>query len=482
MQGTGSDFLVWVIGALLLGGVLGSVLGYGLRWLQTRSVERTAAQAQQQAQQQIQIRAQSEIDCLTQQMTHLQSTLGQREAALETTRQQLMEREKALAALSATHHEKMAAQTALQQSLEEAGAHLRMQFQNLANQILEEKGRSLSHSSHTALDALLAPLREQLQGFARRVNEVHTEAVKSQSTLGAQIRQVLDVGLAMSAQAHNLTQALKGEKKTLGNWGEIQLEQTLQAAGLVSGTHYQAQVTLEDETRGKHRPDFVVKLPDDKCLILDSKASLVDYDRAVAAQTDDERKQALDAHVRALRQHVEELARKDYAALIGVKSPDFVLMFLPLEAAWLAALQHQPDLFDHGWQRQVVMVSHTTLLPVLKTVANVWRYARSNEQAHHLSALAGDVYNKIVDVAGHLKKLGNNLQTVSNQYNTTVTALAGRQGLYGKAQRFVDLSVKASKPMPDLAALETDLHTNRLEHIETGDILPLAAAEMSDDE
>jgi len=437
----GSGFFGWLFGALLAGGLI----GYCVRVWQTRGLERTAAQA------------------LNPQLAQLQTTLAEREQTLTTTRQQLLECEKALAALSATHAEKMAAQATLQQSLQQTGEHLRMQFQNLANQILEEKGRSLSLSSHAALDALLTPLREQLQGFARRVNEVHDASVKGQSTLGAEIRQMLDVGLKMSAQANNLASALKGEKKTLGNWGEIQLEQTLQAAGLVSGAHYQAQATLTDADRKQHRPDFIVKLPDDKCLILDSKVSLVDYDRAVAAQDDDARKQALDAHVKALRQHVDDLAKKDYAALAGVKSPDFVLMFLPIEAAYIAALQHQPDLFDYGWQRQVVMVSHTTLMPILKTVATVWRFARSNEQAHQLSALAGDVYNKMVEVAERLKRLGNTLNTVSNQYNDTVTALTGRQGLHGKAQRFVDLSVKAGKPMPDIAPLEAAVPHQRLD-------------------
>jgi len=442
----------WIFGALLAGGLI----GYCVRFWQTRGLEHSAAQVQ----------------TLNQQLAQLQTTLSEREQTLTTTQQQLLEREKALAALTATHTEKMAAQTAahsaLQQSLAQTGEHLRMQFQNLANQILEEKGRSLSLTSHAALDALLTPLREQLQGFARRVNEVHDASVKGQSTLGAEIRQMLDVGLKMSTQANNLASALKGEKKTLGNWGEIQLEQTLQAAGLVSGAHYQTQVTLTDEVRKQHRPDFIVKLPDDKCLILDSKVSLVDYDRAVAASDDETRKQALDAHVKALSQHVDDLAKKDYAALAGVKSPDFVLMFLPVEAAYIAALQHQPELFDYGWQRQVIMVSHTTLMPILKTVATVWRFARSNEQAHQLSAMAGEVYNKMVEVAERLKKLGNTLQTVNNQYNDTVTALVGRQGLHGKAQRFSELSVKAGKPMPEIAPLEADAHYSRL------DILPLA--------
>jgi len=460
MQDSTITLMGSIFGALLAGGLI----GYLLRLWQNRELTHRAMQAQ------------SQVHSLSQQLSHLQTTLAERENMLTDTRQQLLECEKALAALNATHHEKMAAQTALQQSLDQAGEQLRMQFQNLANQILEEKGRSLSQHHHTALDALLAPLREQLQGFAQRVNEVHTESVKGQSALGAEIRQVREVGLKMSADAHNLTRALKNEKKTLGNWGEFQLEHSLQAAGLMPEEHYQSQASLRDEGGTLHRPDFIVKLPDDKCLVLDSKVSLVDFARAVATELESERQQALDAHVKAIRNHIDDLASKDYARLLGVKSPDFVLMFLPVESAYLAALQHQPQLFDYGYQRQVVMVSHTTLLPILKTVANVWRLARSNEHAHQLSTLASDVYAKMVEVAERLKKLGNTLQAASNQYNDTVTALAGRQGLYGKAQRFTELSVKTSKHMPDFTPLDIDLHKDRLNIIQP-DTTPISTQE-----
>jgi DNA recombination protein RmuC len=205
-----------------------------------------------------------------------------------------------------------------------------------------------------------------------------------------------------------------------------------------------------------------VKLPDDKHMVIDSKVSLVDYDRAVAADTDDDMKAALDAHVRAVRNHIDDLGRKDYSNLVGMRSPSFVLMFMPIEPAYMAALKHNRDLFDYGYQRNVVLVSHTTLMPILKTVANLWMVAQSNERAHELSARAGDIYNQIVVVAERLRRLGGTLDTVSRHYNETVTALAGQQGLYGKASRFNELSSKANKTMPDLEPLHADFESERL--------------------
>ncbi len=452
----------WLIALLLV--AAGLLVGYlGKAWL-ARGRLQSEREQRDESEREL-ARSQFESQGLRERLEEARDALQSRELALQSLSQRFSALEKDHAALTATHTEKMAGQAALQQALEQTGVRLRAEFQNLANQILEEKGRSLAQSSHVALDAMLQPFREQIQGFQQRVNEVHAESLKGHATLGAEIRQVLEIGLKMSAEANTLAGALKGEKKTLGNWGEIQLEQTLQAAGLMPGDHYQTQVRLRDEAGAVFLPDFIVKLPDGKHLVLDSKVSLVDYERAVAASTPEARQAALDAHVKAIRNHMVDLSRKDYTQLIGLKSPDFVLMFLPIEAAYMAALQHQPDLFNHGYQRHVVLVSHTTLMPILKTVANLWRMARSNEQAHKLGELAGDVYNQVVVVAEHLKKLGDTLGAASNHYNRTVTALAGRQGLYGKAQRFTELSVKASKNMPEMTPLEVDLHQERLEVI-----------------
>jgi DNA recombination protein RmuC len=370
-----------------------------------------------------------------------------------------------LARLSAVHAEKLSSFHEMKANFEQSRQQLKVEFQNLANQILEEKGKTLAHNSQASLDAVLKPLRDQIDGFQRRINQVHDDTLRGNVSLGAEIKRVLEAGLRISSEANTLASALKGDKKTTGGWGEVQLERSLQLAGLVQGAHYEGQPRFRDEQGAQRQPDFIVKLPDDKQLVIDSKVSLVDYERAVAAENDDDRKAALDAHVRAVRNHIDDLCRKDYSNLVGMHSPSFVLMFMPIEPAYIEALKHNRDLFDYGYQRNVVLVSHTTLMPILKTVANLWMVTQSNEQAHELSARAGDIYNQIVVVAERLKRLGGTLDTVSRHYNETVTALAGQQGLYGKASRFNELSSKANKTMPSLEPLHADFEAERLELI-----------------
>lgn len=350
-----------------------------------------------------------------------------------------------------------------QQNFEQSKQQLGVEFQNLANRILDEKSRSFSQSNQTALETLLKPFREQIEGFQKRVNEIHSESVKGNAGLEAEIKKVLEIGLNMSQEASNLTSALKGEKKTLGNWGEVQLERALQLAGLEENVHYRAQAHFKDEQGGRNYPDFVLNLPDEKHLIIDSKMSLVAYESAVNSEDDFERERLLKEHISALKTHINDLHKKDYSNLIGMRSPNFVLMFIAVEPAYIEALKSDPALFNYGYERNVIMVSHTTLMPILRTVANLWRIERGNAEAKEIAEKAGEIYNQICLVAERLSKLGNTLSTVSNQYNSTVTALVGQQGLVGKVERFKTLSAKANKTMPDVELLNNQVDLARLE-------------------
>ncbi len=348
------------------------------------------------------------------------------------------------------------------QLLNENRDNLKREFENLANKIFEDKGKSFTSTSRESLEALLKPFREQITGFQNRINEVHSESLKGNTSLESEIKKVLEIGLQMNDQASNLTLALKGDKKTTGNWGEAQLERTLELAGLQNGDHYEAQAAFRDEEGKRKLPDFVIKLPDGKNLVIDSKVSLVDYDRAIAAETEAVRTEALNAHAQAVRQHIDDLAGKDYANLPNLGSPDFVLMFMPVEPAYIEAMKHNRELFNYGYNKGVVMVSHTTLMPILRTVANLWMVERSNNEAREISTRAGDIYNQVCTVAERLNRLGDTLQAASNHYNNTVTALVGKQGLHGKVERFQRLSAKASKELPPLEPVHLDLESDRL--------------------
>ena len=365
--------------------------------------------------------------------------------------------------LHTEHRERQGQHEQQVQLLNETRENLKKEFENLAHKIFEDKGKSFTATSKDSLEALLKPFREQISGFQSRINEVHQESVKGNTALEKEIHKVLDVGLEMNSQASNLTTALKGDKKTAGNWGEAQLERTLELAGLQSGEHYEAQSSFRDE-RGKLKlPDFLIKLPDGKDLVIDSKVSLVDYDRAIGADTDEQREEALNAHAQAVRNHIDDLASKDYVNLPGIGSPDFVLMFMPVEPAYIEAMKHNKELFNYGYKKGVVMVSHTTLMPILRTVANLWMIDKSNKEAREISTKAGDIYNQVCLVAERLNKLGNTLKAANNHYNDTVKGLVGKQGLHGKVERFQQLSTRANKEMTTLEPIHADIENDRID-------------------
>ncbi|MGJ8525159.1 Chromosome partition protein Smc [Halomonadaceae bacterium LMG 33818] len=347
------------------------------------------------------------------------------------------------------------------QQLGDSRQSLTKEFENLANRIFEEKGKTFSQASQSSLDHLLKPFREQIEGFQKRVNEVHDASLRGNTNLNAEIRKVLDIGMKMSKEANNLTSALKGDSQQRGAWGEAQLRRTLEMSGLMEDAHYEVQSAFRDAEGKQKQTDYLIKLPDGKHIIIDSKVSLNAYDRVVSAETPEAYNLALNEHVRAVRRHIDDLASKDYTSVVG-RSPNFVLMFMSIEPAYIEALKNNRDLFEYGYKKNIVLVSHTTLIPILRTVSNLWMIENSNAEAREISEKAGDIYNSVCTVAERLSKLGGTLNTVSNHYNSTVKALAGQQGLYGKVDRFSQLSSRASKTLPVMEASHVDFETERL--------------------
>ena len=375
--------------------------------------------------------------------------LGRVQLELQAISQQLLEtcgREEGLKATLALKDSQQVEKTAL---LEEAKKALRLEFEKTAQTLVSQGERSLSSRNQESLDQLLKPLSQKIDGFQSRVNQVHTDLTGQNAALKTQIKQLHEVGQDMSSEANNLTKALKGDKKLVGNWGEEQLERTLELAGLRRGEHFEAQQAFKGEDGQRLLPDFVVYLPQKKHVVIDSKVSLVDYERAFSAEDDATRTLALTAHAGAVKRHIDQLSCKDYANLAGLQSPDFVLMFMPVEPAYIEIMRTHRDLFNYGYRKNVILVSHTTLMPILRTVANLWMVERSNKEAREISDRAGDIFNAVCLVAERMEGVGASLSQTTKRYNEVVTSLVGRQGLHGKVDRFQSLSTRVSKSFPE---------------------------------
>ena len=402
--------------------------------------------------------------------------LGDEQLNSRDLRERLHSAEKTIQALEIEHQKDREFNEKRLQQFEESKRQLKIEFENLAGKILDQKAKVLGENSRSSIDSLLKPFREQIEGFQKRVNDVHTESVKGNAALESEIKKVLDIGLKMGKDADNLTSALKGDSQQRGGWGEAQLERTLEMSGLVAGTHFEKQASFKDADGRRKQTDYLINVPGGKQMIIDSKVSLVAYDRVVAADSPESQAAALNEHANAVKRHIDDLSSKDYTNLIGVRSPSFVLMFMPIEPAYIEALKYEKDLFSYGYDKNIVLVSHTTLIPILRTVANLWMMERSNTEAREISEKAGDVYNQVCEVAIRLQKLGGSLSAATNHYNDTLTSIAGRQGLHGKVERFSQLSSKVSKTMPTLEPINKDLEHERLAMI----IEPLEAIEQDE--
>ena len=416
-------------------------------------------------------RQRAELDARQQEAVHhltAASLADERCTKLESERTALQEQvsdlKAQLSAQAATLSERESHHQSQVKWAEESRMTLRTELEVIGQKLLSSSGKALETTNQKSLDSLLKPLAEKIDQFQSRVNQVHTDMVRNSASLSEQIKHLESVGVSMSGEAQNLTRALKGDKKLVGNWGEAQVEKTLELAGLRRGEHFDAQVAVKDERGDRHLPDFIIRLPEGKNLVIDSKVSLVDYERAVTAESDADRTTALDAHAKAVRHHIDALSAKDYANLPGMDSPDFVLMFMPVEPAYIEVMRSHRELFNHGYQKNVILVSHTTLMPILRTVANLWMIEHSNREAREISERAGDIYNTVCLLGERLLSLGTSISTTANKYNDAVKAVQGKQGLLGKVSRFQSLSQRANKSFPDaLSPIEPEVEAIRLE-------------------
>ncbi|NQZ48658.1 MAG: DNA recombination protein RmuC [Moritella sp.] len=326
---------------------------------------------------------------------------------------------------------------------------LQQQFENLANKIFDSKTDNFKELNKSSVELLLSPLKTQLEGFKQQIQDVYSNEAKERHSLQSEVARLQQVYQLMSSETANLTKALKGDNKQQGNWGEVILARILSESGLREGHEYDVQVSLNNEHGKRFQPDVIVHLPQDKDVIVDSKVSLTAYERYFNAEDEITRKQALQEHVASVRSHIRELGRKDYHLLQGLKTLDYVLMFVAVEPAFLAALQADPSLMKFALDNNIMLVSPTNLLIALRTIDNLWRYERQNQNAQLIAERAGKIYEKLRLFSHDMQDMGVALDKAQDSYDSAMKRLAtGKGNLIKQAQQFVELGVEVKKPLP----------------------------------
>jgi DNA recombination protein RmuC len=332
------------------------------------------------------------------------------------------------------------------QELETVRERFNLEFREIAGNLLEEKSKKFTDSNRENIDQILKPLREKLAEFEQKVESTHKEGLLNNEALKQQLLSLKELNSQMSRDAINLTRALKGENKTQGNWGEFILESVLEKSGLMKDREYFVQVSLTDEDGNRLQPDVVVQLPEEKSIVIDSKVSLNAYERLSSAETDAEIDQARKEHLLSVRNHLKGLSGKNYQKLHGVKSLDFVLLFIPIEPAFAAAMQADSSIFQEAFDKNIVIVSPTTLLATLRTIASIWRQEHQNRNALDIARKGGDMYDKFAAFAEDLVRLGTQMDTSKKTYDEAMKKLStGTGNLVKRAADLKKLGVHSGK-------------------------------------
>jgi DNA recombination protein RmuC len=334
--------------------------------------------------------------------------------------------------------------------LEELQKKFTVEFENLAVKILKENSLEFTNLNQKNISDILNPLKEKIEKFEKKVEETYEKGYKEQNELRLAIKNLHDLNIRISEEANNLTRALKSDSKKMGNWGELILDRMLEQSGLTKDKEYYTQFTDKSEDGTILRPDVVVRLPENKHIIIDSKVSLIAYDRFVNTNDEAEREKFQKLHNDSVREHVKNLSDKNYSAAKSLDTPDFVLLFMPLESAFSLAIQYDPELFNFAWQRRIVIVSPTTLLATLKTVESIWKHEKQTQNALEIARQGNNLYDKFVNFINDLEKIGTQINSLQNTYQDAHKKLtSGKGNLIRQAERLKELGVKTEKSLSD---------------------------------
>jgi len=431
--------LLWIIFAVLMGGAMAALVLY-FRYRRRDSSARV------------------EVASLLRDKQHLEQTVESLQLDVSDLRQQnltLSGDNSVLAVRLESATRQGQEQIAL---LEQTRSSLGKEFENLANRIFDNKQASFSRTSREALDSTVAPLRKDLADFRKKVEDVYDKESAERNRLEGKIGELQQQTQQIGQDAIKLANALKGDNKFQGNWGELILERLLEESGLRKGREYQTQVALQDEEGRRRNPDVIIHLPDQRDIVIDAKVSLKDYECFCSSDDDLQREQSLKAHIASLRGHVTGLNRKAYEQLEGINTLDFVLIFIPVEAAFMLAIEHDHQLFSYAYDKGIILVSPSTLLATLRTIHNIWRYADQNLNAEKIAAQAGGLYDQFVLLAEGLEDIGKHLDKSQDAWTTTRKRLvSGRGNLLKRVEDLKTLGARTRRDMPVTLSDESQL-------------------------
>ena len=353
--------------------------------------------------------------------------------------------ERELSALKASSAAKEESLTERIQYLEKMKEELSLKFKDISNEIIKAQHESFSNEQKNTLSNILSPFAEQLKAFKSEVNTAREESIQRKATLDTQLANLMNLNQNLSKDAQSLTEALKGNKKAQGNWGEYQLDRILEISGLRKGQDYDTQESFQSEDKKLYRPDVIIHLPEGRDIIVDSKVSLNDYLEAVQAEDTVTRDKSLQKNLNCIKNHIDELSVKEYQKLLKNKTLNYVIMFIPIESAYVAALEADNTLYDYAYRRNVILATPLSLLPILRTVENLWRIDKQNQNVQKIAELGGKIYDKLAAFMEDMKAIERGLNQTNNAYTAAMTKLYGKGSALSQAENMKKLGAKTNK-------------------------------------
>lgn len=420
--------IIWLVSGVILGGLIG--------WFMAKS-SRKPSDADG---------LQNRLQLSEERQQHLTEELAQVKPELSQERDKRQDLSNELTRVNTEYKNLVVKLSEQKAELEKLNSRFALEFKNLANQIFEEKSQKFTAQNKSNIQDLLSPLKEKIGEFQKKVEDTNKEGAERNASLTQQIKHLSDLNKQITKEAENLTKALKGDSKTQGNWGEVILERILEKSGLEKGREYETQSSEVGEDGQRYQPDIIIRLPESKHIIVDSKVSLTAYERFTSEMDEAEKLLQLKLHINSIKSHIKGLSDKNYQNLYGLDGLDFVFLFIPIEPAFMLAVQQEPELFNEAYAKNIVIISPTTLMATLRTISSIWKQEYQSKNAIEIARQSGALYDKFVGFTEDLLKVGDNLSTTKKNYDLALNKLTdGKDNLVRKTENIKKLGAKTSK-------------------------------------